>query len=217
MSAWLPVLTGAFGLVAGLLVAARLGRRPLRSAWRIRGPRDLVAPLAGAVVCAALAVRFGAVPVLPAYLYLALVSLPLAAIDVEQHRLPDALTLPSYPVALVLLGAAALAGGQGRRMLSALAGLAALGALYALLHLLDRRGMGLGDVKLAGVLGAYLGWLGVDAWLVGAVLGVLLGGLTALVLLALRRVTAKSHLPFGPFMIAGALVAVLLSGQHLLL
>lgn len=217
MTTWWAVPAGVLGLIAGLLVVAWLAGRPLRSAWRVRRPRDVVVPLAGAAACAALALRFGTASALPAYLYLALVSLPLAAVDVERHRLPDVLTLPSYPIALVLLGAAALADGQGRRMLWALAGMAALGALYALLHLLNPRGMGLGDVKLAGVLGAYLGWLGADAWLVGAVLGVLLGGGTALVLLMLRRVTAKSHLPFGPFMIAGTIVAVLMSAHRLLL
>lgn len=217
MSTLLPVLTGALGLVVGLLVVARLAGRPLRAVWRVRRPRDVVVPVAGVVACAALAVRFGTSPALPAYLYLALVALPLAAIDVEQHRLPDVLTLPSYPIALALLGAAALADGHGRLMLSVLAGMAGLVAVYGLLHLVNPRGMGLGDVKLAGVLGAYLGWLGVDAWLVGAVLGVLLGGLTALVLLALRRVTAKSPLPFGPFMIAGALLAVLVSAHRVLL
>ncbi|MBO0828482.1 MAG: prepilin peptidase [Streptosporangiales bacterium] len=213
------VLAGLLGLVAGLLVVARLDGRTLRSAWRVRvrRPRDVVVPLAGVVACAALALRFGTSPALPAYLYLALVSLPLAAVDVEQHRLPDVLTLPSYPIALVLLGAAALAAGQGVRMLHAAVGMAALVALYALLHLVNPRGMGLGDVKLAGVLGAYLGWLGADAWLVGAVLGVLLGGATAVVLLALRKVTAKSHLPFGPFMLAGAIVAVLVSAHRVLL
>lgn len=217
MTAWLAVLAGVLGFVAGLLVVARPAGRPSRSAWRPRRPRDVVVAVAGAAVCAALVVRFGAAPVLPAYLYLALVSLPLAVIDLDQHRLPDVLTLPSYPIAFLLLGGAALATGQGRQLLHALAGMVGLGAVYAVLHLINRRGMGLGDVKLAGLLGLYLGWLGVDAWLVGAVLGVLLGGVTALVLLVSRRVTPSSHLPFGPFMLAGALAAVLLSAHRLLL
>lgn len=219
MNVWLPVLAGVLGLVAGVLVNARLAGRPVRSSWRVsvRRPRDVVVPLVGVAVCAAFALRFGPSAVLPAYLYLALVSLPLAAIDVEQHRLPDVLTLPSYPIALALLGAAALFGGQGRHMLPAVVGMVALGVLYVVLHLVNPRGMGLGDVKLAGVLGIYLGWLGADTWLVGAFLGVLFGGLTAVALLVLRKVTAKSYIPFGPFMIAGTLVAVLLSEYRILL
>lgn len=214
-----PVLAGLLGLVVGVLVTARLADRPLTSAWRVRfeRPRDVVVPVVGALSCAAFAVRFGLAAELPAYLYLALVSLPLAAIDVEQHRLPDVLTLPSYPISVALLAGAALFNPPDRpHLVPALIGMAAFLVLYVVLFLINRRGIGLGDVKLAGVLGAYLGWLGADAWLVGAFLGVLFGGLYAIALLVLRKATAKSAIPFGPFMIAGTLVAVLTSEYQFL-
>lgn len=215
-----PVLAGVLGLVVGVLVTARLAVRPAGSVVRprVERPRDVVVPVLAAVTCAAVAVRFGLSPVLPAYLYLALVAMPLGAIDVEQHRLPDVLTLPSYPVSLALLGVAApFVPSGGRHMIAALVGLAALGLVYAVLFLVNSSGIGFGDVKLAGVLGAYLGWLGADAWIVGAFLGVLFGGVFALALVVLRKATRKTTIPFGPFMLAGALVAVLLSKYQLVL
>lgn len=220
MTYLLPALCGLLGLVAGMLVAARLAGRPFVPPWRWRceRPRDVLLPLVCAAGCMALSVRFGASVVLPAYLYLVLVGVSLAAIDVEQHRLPDVLTLPSYPIALALLGGAALVVPAHRdRMVPALIGMVALALLYLVLYVINPNGIGFGDVKLAGVLGAYLGWLSVDAWVVGTFLGVLFGGVFSVVLLLLRMATAKSNIPFGPFMIAGTLVAVLLSEHQFLL
>lgn len=215
MTYLVPVLAAVVGLVAGLFTAARLSGRPVRSAWRPRRerPRDVVLPVTCAALSVLFALRFGPTPVLPAYLYLAVVSMPLAAIDVQEHRLPDVLTLPSYPVALALLGVDALVVPADRhRLVTALVGMVGLWLLYLVLHLLNPSGLGWGDVKLAGVLGIYLGWLGLDAWLAGAFFGVLLGGVFALGLLALRLASRKSSIPFGPFMIAGTVIAVLLSG-----
>jgi leader peptidase (prepilin peptidase)/N-methyltransferase len=83
--------------------------------------------------------------------------------------------------------------------------------LYFGLSLLYRGGMGLGDVKLAGVLGLYLGWLGWSAVWIGTFAGFLLGGLVGAVLLLTRAATRKSAIPFGPAMLAGALLAVFVS------
>ena len=72
--------------------------------------------------------------------------------------------------------------------------------------------MGFGDVKLAGVLGLYLGWLGWTELVVGAFASFLLGGLADLALMATGRAGRKSHLPFGPYMLLGALLAILAAG-----
>ena len=64
-------------------------------------------------------------------------------------------------------------------------------------------GMGLGDVKLAGVLGMYLGYLGWGTLAVGAFFGFALGAVIGITLMALGRATRKSKIPFGPFMLAG--------------
>jgi leader peptidase (prepilin peptidase) / N-methyltransferase len=165
-----------------------------------------------AAAFAAMAMRFGASTVLPAYLYLAAVGIALAAIDLDVHRLPNALTLPSYPVGVVLLGAAALSGDGAGRLVRALLGMAALFGLYFAVAFAYPAGMGFGDVKLAGVLGLYLGWLGWDVWAVGLFLGFLLGGIVGLGLMAVRRAGRKTALPFGPFMITGAAVAILFGG-----
>ncbi len=171
-----------------------------------------VAGLLTAAVFVVMAVRFGPSPVLPAFCFLGAVGVALAFIDARYQRLPDALTLLSYPVALVLLGAAALAVPDGgRRFVVALIGLAAAWLLFLIPALIYPAGIGWGDVKLSGVLGLYLAWLGVSALVAGLFLGYLLAALAGLGLLAARRATRKSQLPFGPFLLAGTLIAILLS------
>jgi leader peptidase (prepilin peptidase)/N-methyltransferase len=166
--------------------------------------------LATGALFAVLAVRFGPDPALPAFLYLGAVGIALALIDVAVKRLPDVLTLPSYVVSTVLLAAAVPFGEAGvGDLLRALGGMAALYAVYFLLVLAYPRGMGFGDVKLAGVLGLYAGWLGWGPWTVALAGGFLLGGVWSIGLLLLGRAGRGSAIPFGPFMLAGALLAVL--------
>ena len=177
-------------------------------------PRYPLVELGCGLLFAVMAVRFGLDPVLPAFLYLAAVGLALALIDLDCRRLPDALTLPSYPVAVVLLGVATLLGSQSGEPLRALLGGAIAFALYFGLCLAYPAGMGFGDVKLSGVLGLYLGWLGWGALVVGLFLAFLLGGVVGVLLIAFGRAGRKTAVPFGPFMLAGVLVAVLV-GQPL--
>ena len=193
---------------------------PVLSWLLLRGRcRDCAAPIsaryplvevATSVLFAVLALRFGPDPALPAFLYLGAVCVALAAIDLDCHRLPDVLTLPGYAVGAVLLGAAALADGQPEELLRAGAGLLVLGGVYLLLWYgaAARGGMGFGDVKLAGVLGLFLGFLGWDVLAVGALLGPFVGGAVAVVALAAGKAGRRTALPYGPPMIVGALVAV---------
>jgi leader peptidase (prepilin peptidase)/N-methyltransferase len=162
---------------------------------------------------ATVVVRFGLNPPTPAWCYLAAVGVPLAIIDVREHRLPDMLTLPSYPASLLLLGAAApfVPDGAGR-FVHALIGMAAAVALFFLLLLAFPAGIGMGDVKLAGPLGAYLGWLGATAFLAGLMAAWLLAAMTGLGLMAAGRASRKTQLPFGPFLIAATLGAALAVG-----
>src|SRR4030095_12011077 len=130
-----------------------VGGAALGAAVRRRGlPRAALFPVVAAVVFGALAARFGLSAELPAFLYLGAIGVALAAIDLAHHRLPNTLVLPSYPVGLVLLGAAAATRGDGDAYLRALAGMAVLYGAYFLLLLAHPAGLGFGDVKLAGLL-----------------------------------------------------------------
>jgi leader peptidase (prepilin peptidase) / N-methyltransferase len=177
-------------------------------ATRIPVRYPMVELLTGALF-AVVGVRFGPSWETPAFLYLAAVSVALGAIDLDVRRLPNVIVLPSYVVAGLLLLLPAEADGRWDDLLRAVAGMAALYGLYLALVLVYPQGMGFGDVKLAGVLGLFLGWLGWGALAVGGFLGFLLGGVTGVALLAAKRAGRKSAIPFGPFMLAGAFVAVL--------
>lgn len=147
---------------------------------------------------------------LAATLYLVWLAVVLSIIDINTHTLPNRYVLPAYPIAGTLLLAAALAAGMPHYMAMALGGAAAMGGLYWLLWALYPAGMGFGDVKLAGVLGLFLGFLGWQHVLLGAAAGFVVGGLWGVVLIVSRRGTAKTAIPFGPAMLAGTLGVMLL-------
>jgi leader peptidase (prepilin peptidase)/N-methyltransferase len=136
----------------------------------------------------------------------------LAIIDLDVKRLPDALTLPSYAVGVVLLGLGSLS--EPHQLLRAVLGAAAMFGLYFALCFAYPAGMGFGDVKLSGVLGLYTAWLGWDVWTVGLFLGFLLGGVFGIAVVLAKQGGRKTALPFGPFMILGVFVAIF-AGQQL--
>lgn len=144
-----------------------------------------------------------------AFAYFAAVSIALACIDIDTHRLPNVMTLPSYLVMVVLLGIAALTSGDGNSALRAVIGACALFAFYALLRLIRPDGMGGGDVKLAGLLGLTLGYLGWGTLIVGAVAAFIFGGVYGVLLILFRKAGRASAIPFGPWMLAGAWFAII--------
>jgi leader peptidase (prepilin peptidase)/N-methyltransferase len=164
--------------------------------------------LATGVLFLALALRIGAHPSLPAYLYLAAIGVALTMIDLDVQRLPDILTLPSYAVGLVLLGVAAAYTNDPGALERAALGMVILFGVYALLWLVYPAGMGLGDVKLAGVIGLYLGYLGWGQLVVGGFAAFLLGAVVSIGLVVFRDAGRKSRVPFGPFMLLGVLVGI---------
>jgi len=145
---------------------------------------------------------------LPAYLYLAAIAVALALIDLDVRRLPNAIVLPSYPVLAVLLAFSAAYEHDWWAFIRAASGAAALFAAYFLIVWAYPAGMGSGDIKLAGLLGGALAFLSWSDLVVGAFAGFLLGSIFGVALLAMRRATGKSSVPFGPFMIGGALLAL---------
>jgi leader peptidase (prepilin peptidase) / N-methyltransferase len=173
----------------------------------------VLATLVTLATMAAVLARFGISPVAPAFCALAAAGVPLAFFDARTSRLPNLVTLPAYPACLALLGAAApfLAGGAAR-LIHALIGMAAAVAFFGMLLLASPSGIGLGDVKLAGPLGAYLGWLGATAFVAGLLAAFLLAAAAGLGLVLAGKATRRSQFPLGPFLIAGALAVVLVSG-----
>jgi leader peptidase (prepilin peptidase)/N-methyltransferase len=150
---------------------------------------------------------------LPAYLFLTAVSIALAFIDLDTKRLPNVLTLPSVPIFAGLLLLPAIADGLWSDYLRALLGGLALFAFYFLLALVYPAGMGMGDVKLAPTLGMALAWFGWGEWLVGAFLAFLLGAVIGVALMLVRRAGRRSAIPFGPFMVAGTLLGILVGSS----
>ena len=148
--------------------------------------------------------------VLPAYLWLAGAGVALAAIDIELKRLPNAIVYPTAAVVGVWLVAASLIQGEpGVAMRTVLAGVA-LFAFYLLLALVYPAGMGLGDVKLAFPLGMALGWVAWSAVIVGTFAAFLLGAVVGVAMMASKRAGRKSAIPFGPFMLLGAMIGITL-------
>ena len=147
--------------------------------------------------------------VLAAFLYFAAISIALALIDLDTQTLPNAIVLPAYLVGAGLLGAAGLLNGEPSRLVGAGLGAVALFGLYLIAALVKPGGMGLGDVKLAGVIGLFLGFLGLPQLLVGAFAAFLLGGLFSIGLLVARRAGRGAGIPFGPWMLGGAWVGIL--------
>lgn len=147
---------------------------------------------------------------LAAFLYLAAISVALALIDLDSHTLPNKIVLPAYVVGIVLLGSASIASSDFESPIRAGIGMVAMYVAYFLMAIAYPGGMGFGDVKLAGVLGLFLAWLGWGELLVGAFAAFVLGGVFSIILLAFRRAGRKSGIPFGPWMLAGAWVGIFL-------
>ena len=143
-----------------------------------------------------------------AYLYLAAISIALTLIDLDTRRLPNAIVLPSYIVLAVLFTASCLFGMPWEALLRAAIGGAALFAFFWLLRAVRPGGMGGGDVKLAGVIGAALGFIGWGALIVGAFAAFFIGGFVGIGLMIVRRATRKTAIPFGPFMVVGAWIGI---------
>lgn len=134
--------------------------------------------------------------------YLAVVSVPLIVTDIRSHRLPNALIVPGYVVLLISLGGVWISTG----FFPWLALVGAVGYFVFLYLLAWLGGMGMGDVKLAGVLGGASGLLSLEAVILSPVISFLTAGLFGLAVWAVTRST-KTRIPFGPFMIAGAWLA----------
>ncbi|MHB8466370.1 MAG: prepilin peptidase [Acidimicrobiales bacterium] len=165
--------------------------------------------LASAGLFAAAAVRFGASWALPAFCVFFAALLAIAAIDIAHFIVPNRVLYPTLFTSFALLVLAAAATGSWSALLDAVVG--GVGGFLALLvvHLVSPAGMGFGDVRLAGLIGMMLGWLGLRYAVLGIFLGFLLASIVGIGLIITRIRGRKDPVPFGPFLAAGAVLAVL--------
>lgn len=208
---WLFVaLLAGLGLATGTLVDIVTDRTGRRQRGRIT-TRFPVAEVGTAVLFAAVTMRFGLTAELPAYLYLAALGVALVVIEFDVRQLPHSVILPSYLVTAVLLMPAGATTADWYSGIRALAGMAAMLALYFALALAYPNGLGFGDVKLAGLIGLYLGWLSWNALFLTAVGGLLIacaGGVTAL---AIRHTPRGGAVVLGPCLMSAAVLALFLT------
>jgi leader peptidase (prepilin peptidase) / N-methyltransferase len=209
-----PVLVAGVLLVALVVgpwlarVASRLASRDERArptAVRIAVMTALLAGLlAGALELTGLR------PATVALAWAAGAAVVLGAVDLASHRLPDRVTYPAYVVcgAALLVDAAVL--GSWGELVRAVAAAAVTFVLAAGAAAISPAGLGFGDVKLLGLLGLLLGWAGWGVLLAGIFLGLLTGASVSLALLAIRRAGWRTALPFGPPLLAGAVLALAL-------
>jgi leader peptidase (prepilin peptidase) / N-methyltransferase len=175
------------------------------------GPAPLGVELVTAALFAGLAARVHPPGVLAAACWLAGCAVALAWIDAAVQRLPDALTAAAYAGTVGFLLLAAASSGHWGDLLRAVLGGLALTAAYLALAVISRSALGLGDVKLAASLGTLIAWPGWRTLVAGAFAGFLLGAVYGAGLLVFRRGHREQRIPFGPFMVAGAFLALLAS------
>jgi len=214
-----PVLLGVvlvFAVVVGPLlarVAVRLATRDGTAAPSAVRIGVMTAVLAGLLAGSVLLT--GARPATVALAWAAGAAVVLGAVDLLSHRLPDRVTYPAVAVcaAALLVDAAVL--GTWTAFLRALAAAAAAFAVGVVAAVLSPDGFGFGDVKLLGLLGLVLGWFGWGVLMTGVFLGLLTGALVSLVLLATRRAGWRTAIPFGPPLLAGAVLVLALGSVSL--
>ena len=177
-------------------------------------PRYPLVELATGLIFAAMTADVGKLHwALPAYLYFVAAGVALTMIDFDHKRLPDKIVLPSYPVVAVLLTIGAGVDNNWAALARAGIGAVALFAFYFIIAFAYPAGMGLGDVKLSGILGGLLAYISWGTLVVGAFGGFFLGAVVGVIVLALRKGDRKTAIPFGPFMIIAATAAVFVGAR----
>lgn len=202
---------GVGGVVAGPLLDAVARQVPrAEPVWPLRRPTRLTVGLSTAtgVLAALVALQFGASWLLPAQLWLLGLAVVLTVTDLQLQRLPNAVVLPGGVVLAVLLVVAAFARQEPAVLIGSVVAAAVLFALFLLAAVVSPAGMGMGDVKLAAVLGLALGYVGLATVLLAVLLAFALHAVVSLVLLATRRAGRRTALPFGPPLLIGSAVSL---------
>jgi leader peptidase (prepilin peptidase)/N-methyltransferase len=215
------LLAAAVSLPAGWFAVVLIERgpgdepllRPLRGLAYTR--RETLVQSLVSVLFLVMALRFDAVPIAMMLGMLALVTVlvALAFIDIATYRLPDRIVLPMLCGSIVWVAAVSIATGHPEELRGALCGSVVFFSVLFIAHLISPRGMGFGDVKLAALMGLFLGWTtgsvieAVVLVLWAMLIGFSIGTAAGLVILARRR--SNQPFPFGPFLAAGTLLALL--------
>ncbi|MGH9181603.1 MAG: prepilin peptidase, partial [Acidimicrobiales bacterium] len=229
MTAALVVGCAGLGLAVGGLVSVVIATaspdEPLYGLLRQRvaagGAASLVsyrkpaASLATAAVFAVLAARFGADAALPGFLVLAAGLVAISAIDLRLLLVPNHVLYPTLFAMAALLTVAAAVDDRWSDLGRAAAGGLLGFAVMFLIHLINPSGLGFGDVRLAGLLGGAMAWLSLGRVMLGLFLGFLGAALVGAVLVVAGRKRGTDSLPLGPFLVAGALVAIVAGGPIL--
>jgi leader peptidase (prepilin peptidase) / N-methyltransferase len=156
-----------------------------------------------------MAARFGPDWALPAFLFFTASLIAVSAIDIEHYLVPNRIVATTLIFSVPLLAAAAAIDDEWSSLWRGLLGAVLAGGGLLVLNLVYPRGMGMGDVKLALILGLFLGWLSLGHVALGMFLGFLFGAVGGVLLIALGVKSRKSHIPFAPFLAAGAYLTVL--------
>jgi leader peptidase (prepilin peptidase)/N-methyltransferase len=200
------------GMFANLLVDRVPDKLPLRPlpglAGQFRSPRRVIVVVTTVALYAGTVLRFGGDWVVPAYLVFFTSLVAISAIDFDRQIIPNRIVYPTIFLSVPLLVLAALAQGEWNLLRHALIGAALAWGALLVVHLISPAGMGFGDVRLAFVLGLFLGWISLRHVLSGLFLGVLLLSVLGVLLWAFRIRSLKDHMAFGPFLAAGAALAV---------
>ena len=172
------------------------------------GVEPLVLEGATAALFVAMALRFGADPVLPAFLVLGAALVALVWIDLRIFRLPREITYTAIGLSLPVIVIAALVDDAPDRIWDAVMGAAIALAVMLVIYAASRGGLGDGDVRLAPLLGLHLGYLDPAIVPIGLFLGFAIGAVVGIAAMAIGKAGRKTALPFGPFLAAGTLAAV---------
>lgn len=217
------LLVALLGVPAGMFVNLVIDRVPDRQALRplpalgslVRPRRYALVVVTTAALFAGTVLRFRADWVVPAYLVFFACLVAVTVIDFQRQIIPNRVVYPTIFAAIPLLALAALAGDQWGRFGHALMGASLAWFALLVIHLISPAGMGFGDVRLAFVLGLFLGWISLGHVFTGLFLGVLLISVVGLVLAVLRLRSLQDHIAFGPFLAGGSILAVF-AGQAIM-
>lgn len=190
-------------LISWLILRGRC--RKCSSSISARYPLVEVATAATFVI---VALAIGASWVLPAYLAFSAVLIALSGIDIDTKKIPNRLLYPAFAVGIVLLAAGSILDSEASRLVWAGVGGAVGFAILFVIWFIAPGGMGYGDVRLSGYIGMHLGYVGMGKVALGLFTGFLLGAVVGVGLMALGGRSRKSAIPFGPFLAAGAILAI---------